>query len=65
MITQSRVRSILKNDHGYDVNHLNGIIDLTDKGQVLYSPSYNGPYGLDGWTIIEEKKLLLTFAIQI
>ena len=39
---------IVIDDHSYDGNHINGIIDLTDNGMALDSHSYNGPYGLDG-----------------
>ena len=35
----------------YDAYHINGIIDLTDKGIGVDSSSYNGAYGLDGETI--------------
>ena len=36
---------IMIDDHGYDGNHVNGIIDLTEKGLGV---CYFGPYGLDG-----------------
>ena len=38
----------MTDDHGYDGNHINGIIDLNDKGKGVDSNSYNGPYGLGG-----------------
>ena len=36
---------IVIDDQGYDGNHINGIIDLTDEGIGV---CYNGPYGLSG-----------------
>ena len=42
------IQNIVINDHSYDGNHLNGIIDLTDKWKVFDSRSYYGPHGLDG-----------------
>ena len=36
---------IVIDDHSCDGNHLHGIIDLTDKWNVLDSHSYNGPFG--------------------
>ena len=38
---------IVINDHGYDGNHINGIIDVTYR-VIVVSHSYNGPYRLDG-----------------
>ena len=39
---------IVIDNNSYYGNYINGIIDLIDKGKVLDSHSYNGPYGLDG-----------------
>ena len=49
-------------DHGYEGNHINGFIDLTDKGIYVRQSFLYGPYGRD--SEMSDAMSYLIFAIM-